>query len=114
MACHSQQCISSLHRVLENDKYSTIITISNTPHSLAVKICDQIRPQLYSRKKKAGELKRELGNNYMYIEKKNHTHVTKTISGSVTVYAIYFIHVVVVVARVDLVLVVVVSTIVLP
>lgn len=50
----------------------------------------------------------------MYIEKKNHTHVTKTISGHVTVYAIYFTHVVVVVARVDLVLVVVVSTIVLP
>ena len=47
----------------------------------------------------------------MYIEKKNHTHVTKTISGRVTVYAIYFTHVVV---RVDLVLVVVVSTIVLP
>lgn len=48
----------------------------------------------------------------MYIEKKNHTHVTKTISGHVTVYAIYFTHVVV--ARVDLLLVVVVSTIVLP
>lgn len=55
---------------------------------MAVKICDQIRPQLYSRKKKASELKRELGINYIYIEKKNHTHVTKTISGRVTVYAI--------------------------